>query len=157
MTKKLKEVKTYHDEEKTKLNEHCFIDERGMLQGSYKRYYENGQLHVKCTYRNDRIEGLYEEYYDNKQLFVKYTYRDGEMNGPCEYYHKNGQLEVKCTYKNGEMNGPYEAHYEDGNLKGVFSNGKLIGGEKTYQKAIKKQQSKSIDMAALAKQQRDGR
>ncbi len=35
------------------------------LNGEYKRYYSNGQLHIICTYIDDLENGIYKEYYDN--------------------------------------------------------------------------------------------
>jgi antitoxin component YwqK of YwqJK toxin-antitoxin module len=32
------------------------------LNGEYKRYYSNGQLHIICTYVNDLENGTYKEY-----------------------------------------------------------------------------------------------
>ena len=42
-------------------------------------------------------------YYDNGQLHFKGTYKDGELDGPWEGYHKDGTVDEKWTgtFKNG--------------------------------------------------------
>jgi len=49
-------IRTYHDEEQTKLKEEYFV----------------------C---NGKKEGIYKEYYDNGQLWEEVNYIDGERNG----------------------------------------------------------------------------
>ena len=42
-----------------------------------KKYYENGQLKAKETYKNDKRDGPFETYYENGQIEHKYTYMNG--------------------------------------------------------------------------------
>ena len=48
-------------------------------------------------------DGLYERYHENGQLRIKATYKDGKLNGPFEKYYENGQLEKKATYEDGKL------------------------------------------------------
>ncbi len=66
------------------------------LNGEYKRYYSNGQLHIICTYVNDLENGIYKEYYDNSNHnnLLK-TYSIGELK---EIYNcVNGKKEDGTT------------------------------------------------------------
>ena len=51
-----KVVRTYHDDEKTKLREE-YYEINGKKEGLYKKYYYNGQLEVICNYTDDKING----------------------------------------------------------------------------------------------------
>ena len=67
-------IKTYWDEEKTKLSKEYFICD-GKKEGIYKTYWNNGQL---------KEEGIYKQYWDNGRLCLKITYIDGKENGIYE-------------------------------------------------------------------------
>ncbi|MBR6412849.1 MAG: toxin-antitoxin system YwqK family antitoxin [Alphaproteobacteria bacterium] len=110
------------------------FDKTGQRQGPYEEYYENGQLEIKCIYKDGKIDGPYEEYYENGQLCIKCTYRDGEFRGLYEEYYENGQPRRRCTFKDGEFNGSYEEYYENGQLrrKGNFKDGKVDGSYEEY-------------------------
>ena len=41
-------------------------------------------------------------YYHNGQLSNKGTYKDGKREGPWVFYDPNGQLKFKRTYKDGK-------------------------------------------------------
>ena len=55
------------------------------------RYYQNGQLTWKATFKDGEQYGLSEKYYENGQLKEKRPYKDGELNGLVEAYDENGQ------------------------------------------------------------------
>jgi antitoxin component YwqK of YwqJK toxin-antitoxin module len=52
-----------------------------MMEGEYKLYYENGQLHIISNYINEKMEGEYKKYYVNGQLYIISNYVDGIENG----------------------------------------------------------------------------
>ena len=74
--KKLKPIIEYYDN--GKIERAYSVDENGNEQGPYESYHENGQLSVKCTYKDGKYDGPYEEYYSNGQLEEKGVYRMGE-------------------------------------------------------------------------------
>ena len=47
--------------------------------------------------------GLVEEKWDNGQLRLKRTYKNGRLEGVEEWYYENGRLRRKETYKNGKL------------------------------------------------------
>jgi antitoxin component YwqK of YwqJK toxin-antitoxin module len=113
---KLKPIIEYYDDGKIKRA--YSVDENGNKQGPYERYYENGQLRIKCTYKDGKEDGPYELYHENGQLEEKCTYKDGELDGPYESYHENGQLREKYTYKDGRVEKVFAAEYNsDGSSK----------------------------------------
>ena len=53
--------------------------------------------------RNGKKDGPWVKYYDNGQLWEKGTYKNGKLeDGPWVEYHYNGKLGSKGTYKDGE-------------------------------------------------------
>ena len=97
---KLKSIVEYSDEDK--IERAYSVDENGNKQGPYVSFYKNGQLKVKCTYKDGKYDGPYEEYYEDGQLGIKCTYNNGKEDGPCETYYGNGQLNEKGVYRMGE-------------------------------------------------------
>jgi len=74
-------------------------------------------------------DGPVERYYSNGELWWKGTYKDGVEDGPFESYHDNGRLMVRGFYKHGNFDGPYELYHENGRLKekGTYKDGKACG------------------------------
>ena len=69
--------------------------------GSYEKYYQNGNLMekglVQFTYPYKKY-GIYEEYYENGNLRVRGTYKNGKKDGLWEVYDESGQLTQTETY-----------------------------------------------------------
>ncbi|MDB4844386.1 hypothetical protein OAH55_02430 [Hellea sp.] len=82
-------------------------------------YYEHLSLNL--------ANGIYEKYYANGQLKWRYTYKDGKPNGLDEGYYENGQLSWRSTHKDGELEGIWEMYEEDGTLerKCIWMNDKI--------------------------------
>lgn len=82
------------------------IDVKGIKQGHWKEYYENGSL---------RGEG---------------DYLDGGRIGPWKFYHLNGKIEQVGKYRNGgKPHGDWIWYYDDGSVRReeVYVNGKEDG------------------------------
>jgi antitoxin component YwqK of YwqJK toxin-antitoxin module len=56
-----KVVRTYHDDEQTKVREEYF-EINGKKEGIYKSYHENGKLEEICNYIDGKKEGEYKYY-----------------------------------------------------------------------------------------------
>jgi len=63
-----KVVRTYYDNEQTKLKEE-YYEINGKKEGIYKEYYNNGQLNVVCNYIDDKLNGEYKIYLCDGQLY----------------------------------------------------------------------------------------
>ena len=101
----------------------------GKRHGSYKSYYENGQIKIYSNYINGVLDGSYRHYYENGQIEVDRNYINGELDGIYKSYYENGQIKLDCNGKNGEIEGVYKSYYESGNLKNQFNykNGSKVG------------------------------
>lgn len=96
------EIKTFW--ENGQLQEHYFVKFETKF-GEYRRYHENGNLHIKCAFTN---EGHYEG------EFIK--------------WYENGQIEQQCHFNNGYFDGKYISFYEDGRKfeKATFANDEIL-------------------------------
>ena len=110
------------------------VADGGKEHGIEEKYYENGQLNYKRSYKDGKLHGLDERYYKNGQLNMKSTYKDGKQDGLYEEYHENGQLSFRSNWSDGESYGLAEAYYENGQLSGKrhHKGGKKHGFERHY-------------------------
>ena len=64
---------------------------------------------TQMTFKDGVLSGPYEKYYKNGQLSSKGSYRGGELHGPHESYYKDGQLmgkePIKVGYDTAFMSG----------------------------------------------------
>ena len=97
----------------------------GKREGSWAKYWYNGQLWNEGDYKNGKREGSWIGYYKNGQLHYKNNYKNNKMEGSWVSFHKNGQLNSKGDFKNGKKEGLWLGYYGNGQLllKGQFKNG----------------------------------
>jgi antitoxin component YwqK of YwqJK toxin-antitoxin module len=100
----------------------------GKKEGIWERYYDNGQLSSKVSYKDGKQNGIWERYYDNGQLDMRGSFKDGKLDGIWESYWNNGQLLYKGYYKNDKKDGIWESYHPNGklNYRGSYKNDKLI-------------------------------
>ena len=69
--------------------------------GEHREYYENGQLKINYTYKDEKKEEI-RVYYENGQLKSILIVKEGKREGELSEYDENGKL-IKIRYfKNGE-------------------------------------------------------
>jgi len=102
-------IKTYYDNEQTKLKEEYFVN-AGKIEGIYRSYYYNfselpknnttnkGQLLEEINYTNGHRNGIYKSFYENGSLKEEATYINGKINGIHKLYYENGRLWEKVNY-----------------------------------------------------------
>ena len=90
-------VRTFYDEEETKLKQIYFqinqFNNKGIKEGEFKEYFEDGQIFEICNYVNGKMHGKYQSYYKNGQPYITCTYVDGILKGQYTSYHINGDIE----------------------------------------------------------------
>lgn len=106
----------------------------GKPDGSYKEFYENGNLKVEGNFKEGKQHGSYKKYYSNGEIHIKGSYKDGELDGVRKTYYKNGELEKKEKYKAGKLHGSFKSYYENGelNVKTSYTNDTLDGDYEKY-------------------------
>lgn len=77
------------------------------LNGTFIRWYNNGDMNAKMYYKNGTLNGLYESWYpideNDKQQKELHTYHNnGESDGPFYFWYRNGILAEYSIYRNGK-------------------------------------------------------
>jgi antitoxin component YwqK of YwqJK toxin-antitoxin module len=87
----MKEIKKYHDKT-TIISEHYYLDEQFRIQGEYKRWYKNGQLHLYCDCEDDLRNGEYKQWDQNGLLQHHSIWERGKLHGEYSEWDKNGKI-----------------------------------------------------------------
>jgi YD repeat-containing protein len=90
----------------------------GQKNGPFVKYYINGKLESRCTYKDDLIEGTEETYHIQGYKTSVVNYLHGKKHGPYVLYYPNGEIV--------EQGGFYEDLF-DGEWKYFDDRGVLIG------------------------------
>jgi antitoxin component YwqK of YwqJK toxin-antitoxin module len=93
-----------------------YYSEVGKVDGVWKTFHSNGELHYIETFKNGKKEGLWEEYYKNGQLKTKIYFHNGYKQGMKKEYHSNGQLYSKGHVKHGFRHHSWEEYDANGQL-----------------------------------------
>jgi len=68
-------------------------------------------VRVRGTLQNGRWDGVLERFYLDGKLEVKETYRNGVLHGPFASYFRTGRPSDRGTYAEGRLQGAYEAFW----------------------------------------------
>lgn len=103
----------------------------GKMDGSYKLWYENGQVKSEEKYKEDKVDGESLMYYENGQLAVQQNYKNGFPEGEWREWYDNGQERKFEKYVNGRKEGEHKQYYKEGNVKmvAVFKQDKMVSLE----------------------------
>ena len=106
----------------------------GKRDGSYKQFYENGNLKAEGSYKDGKKHGSYKKYYSNGKIRSKGSYKEEKLDGEHRAYYENGELEKKENYKMGKWHGSFKSYYENGklNVKTSYTNDTLDGDYEKY-------------------------
>lgn len=106
--------------------------DNSILEGNAWFYYdtEDNTKKADATFEDDELEGTYFEYYESGTQKAKIEYEDGKAYGDAEFYYPNGKLKIKARYKNGYKNGRWIYYNEKGKPVGKtkWKKGKLVRG-----------------------------
>lgn len=93
----------------------------GLLNGTLKSYYQNGNLKKTGNYINGKENGLFKEYNEDGSINIEYSMKDGVMNGAFKTYYENGQVKKIGSFLNGKGNGNFKEYAENGDLEVTYS------------------------------------
>jgi len=119
--------KTYQDEELQ------------TLDGSYKEWYDNGNLWKEGSYENNKKSGKWSFYNHPEGRLTKYgIYKNGVEHGDWFWVDSIGRITSQYHYQNGELDGEYLKYDTVGNVfkKGIYKVGEEMKSEiidSTYQ------------------------
>jgi len=86
----------------------------GVKNGSWKEFFENGQLKLSATYANDKLIGEHKSFYLNRRVSRKGKYINGKQDGPWIAYSESGVIVNKAVFDKGYLE--KELRYENGKV-----------------------------------------
>ncbi len=116
----------------------------GGMTGTWKSYYESGNIKnsvnydkgeiqgevffyfdvagavkkAEAVFEDDELNGVYFEYYENGTQKARIEYDDGKAYGDAEFYYPNGRLKIRAEYRKGLKHGKWVYYNEKGNPAG---------------------------------------
>ncbi|MGL5356884.1 MAG: toxin-antitoxin system YwqK family antitoxin [Cetobacterium sp.] len=90
---------------------------KGEKEGTWKIYYENGNLKSVAKYDNGVLIGKFKSYYMNKELEVEGEYKNGKKEGEWIYYYQNGEQESSGKYENDKKIKKWKYFNTNGKLR----------------------------------------
>jgi antitoxin component YwqK of YwqJK toxin-antitoxin module len=90
------------------------LNKNDIENGLYQLWYDNGEKHIECIFKDKKLDGFYLACYENGQKAVECTYKDGEKDGFNQVWHENSQKSLECTYKDGIRVGFSQSWHENG-------------------------------------------
>ncbi|MDB4297557.1 hypothetical protein N9901_02250 [Flavobacteriaceae bacterium] len=102
----------------------------GVLDGTYKKWYKNGQLAEDRLYKEGKRTGTHKGWWENGQLRFLYNFNEnGEYKGEVTEWYKDGKVFKIYTYINGSEEGPQRMWDEDGEfvINYIVKNGERYG------------------------------
>jgi antitoxin component YwqK of YwqJK toxin-antitoxin module len=80
-------------------------------EGSYKKWFENGQTEYTATYNHGLIEGLSESWYKSGIKESEEYWQHGQLNGKVKYWTEKGELQFDLNFDHGLNQNPREVQY----------------------------------------------
>lgn len=102
------------------------IDEKGLKQGIFKEYFENGTIQAEGKYLNSNPTGPWKYYYPDGTIEQEGSYDSkGNNMGEWTWYYNNGQVLKQENYENGLLEGDYIEYDVNGKIivKGQYFDG----------------------------------
>ena len=99
----------------------------GKRNGKEQSYYPNGNVAEEIVWKNDLKEGSWKRFFDNGQLKTTGTYINDKLDGLYATYYPEGKKEVEGAYRNDLPHGEWKRFDEKGNIISItkYANGKV--------------------------------
>lgn len=114
-------------------------DREGLKQGKWFTFYENGNIRLEGTYRDDKKDGYFKEYTETGDLKKISKYIMDELQPDAEEiarlqtrneYYPDGKIRVSAMYRNDKPEGMWREYKPDGSIeKSVMYHNGIITGE----------------------------
>ena len=92
-------------------------------------YYKNGNPQEKGTWQRNKWVGLYEYFFESGNLAYQWKYNEkGLRSGVQKYFYENGNVMVEGEWINGQESGKIKEYWSNGKLRSVktFIDGIII-------------------------------
>ena len=87
------------------------FNKKGERDGSWKWYYNNGEVKEIITYKNGKSEGKNLLFFENGKKYIESNVKNDDFDGEYNAYSEDGALLEKKFYKNGKLDGSYESYF----------------------------------------------
>lgn len=98
-----------------KYKDDVLIEERAILDGAFKKYYNDGTLAFETNIVKGKKQGDAKEYYSNGALWKTYQFKNDLKHGEYKAYYTNNVLGKEGEYHAGKLIGQYKEYYDSGN------------------------------------------
>jgi antitoxin component YwqK of YwqJK toxin-antitoxin module/serine phosphatase RsbU (regulator of sigma subunit) len=133
-SKQIKQIDQYTDLEINYVaSEGIFVNSK--KEGTWKKYYPDGNLESEITFQSGKPEGAYRTYYENGKVTEEGLWNKNKPVGEFKRYYENGNLNQHFNFnKNGMREGVQKYYYENGSMQfeGTWVNGNEQGIIKKY-------------------------
>ena len=148
----------YYDNEKLKIH---YFKHNSLLDGEYTSFFDDGELELKCTFKEGKFVGKYEEHYKNHQIrrSIEFIASDkiinmedkiprvsfqqqlnnggmvsGFVDGDLVEFYENGHPKSWCHTVDCKMERDWTEYYENGGYKSrkIYKNGRMNGRCDTF-------------------------
>ncbi|MFQ3214789.1 MAG: antitoxin component YwqK of YwqJK toxin-antitoxin module, partial [Marivirga sp.] len=128
----LSKVITYYDDSTQFMKKEVFFIKDGdtsQIEGTFKKYYENGDLLAEGIFTEGKEEGIFEMYYPDGKLMRTTAYDAGKRDGKTIVFDIDGDTLQQASFRKDTLEGKLSLYYPDGQLKSEssFLNGKPEG------------------------------
>ena len=89
----------------------------GKLQGQYLEYSENGIPLLITNYKNGKQYGSAKKYYSNGNIHIKGSMKEDLAHGKFVFFYKDGERQSIKNFKDGIYDGYYMEFYPNGAIK----------------------------------------
>ncbi len=105
---------------------------KGIKDGNFNVYSDNGTKLISGEIRNNRNEGLWQYFYPDGQLESQGYFRDDNVNDKWFWYFPDGKLKMTGKYLNGLRDGKWTIYNEWGKVisEDVYRNDNVIANMK---------------------------
>ncbi len=98
----------------------------GLQQGTWRQWFENGQIREICNYKNGKRNGIFVNWCTCGPKLQEINYKDDIPNGISIHY-LDGKKISQEYYFNGKLQGEITVWYDNGNLRkqGSYKDNKM--------------------------------
>ncbi len=113
-------------------------DASGKRQGKWFSFYENGNIQMEGSFKDDLKDGYFKEYSENGDLIRISKYSDGQLQPEAseiqklevqKEYYSNGNVKISAMFRNGIPEGIRKEYDSAGRIEKaqLFKNGRIVG------------------------------
>ena len=112
-----------------------YIDDSGLKQGHWKKYFDNGDMEYEGYFKNDKPVGEFKRFFPGNKIKAIMNYMEDGKTVKANLFYQNAKKAAEGTFINTKKEGPWKYFsYYGGHLSSLenFINGKKDGVSYQY-------------------------